>query len=81
MNDTATERAPLRLDPTLRKRVYDIIAETIGNTPLVRARRLAAEEGLAAESVSDHGIWAHLAVLSVVFVGVSSGRPGRRRRP
>ena len=49
MNDTATERAPLRLDPTLRKRVYDSIAETIGNTPLVRARRLAAEEGLAAD--------------------------------
>ena len=33
----------LRLDPPLRKRVYDSIAETIGNTPLVRARRLAAQ--------------------------------------
>jgi len=39
----------LRLDPPLRKRVYDSIAETIGNTPLVRVRRLAAEEGIAAD--------------------------------
>ena len=40
---------PLRLDPPLRRRIYDSIAETIGNTPLVRARRLAAEEGLSAD--------------------------------
>lgn len=39
----------LRFDPPLRKRVYDSIAETIGNTPLVRARRLAAEEGIEAD--------------------------------
>ena len=39
----------LRLDPPLRKRVYDSIAETIGNTPLVRVRWLAAEEGIAAD--------------------------------
>ena len=39
----------LRLDPPLRRRVYDSIAETIGNTPLVRVRRLCAEEGIAAD--------------------------------
>ena len=50
MDDTA-RAAPtrLRLDPPLRRRVYDSVAETIGNTPLVRARRLIAEEGLAAD--------------------------------
>jgi cysteine synthase A len=45
----ATTRGPLRLDPPLRKRVYDSIAETIGNTPLVRIGRLAAEEGVEAD--------------------------------
>ena len=39
----------LRLDPPLRRRVYDSIAETIGNTPLVRVRRLCAEEGITAD--------------------------------
>jgi cysteine synthase A len=39
----------LRLDPPLRRRVYDSIAETIGNTPLVRVRRLSAEEGITAD--------------------------------
>ena len=39
----------LRLDPPLRRRVYDSIAETIGNTPLVRVPRLCAEEGIAAD--------------------------------
>jgi cysteine synthase len=39
----------LRLDPPLRRRVYDSIAETIGNTPLVRVRRLCAEERIAAD--------------------------------
>ncbi len=41
--------APVRLDPPLRGRIYDSIAETIGNTPLVRIPRLAAEEGLVAD--------------------------------
>ena len=31
----------LKLDPPLRKRIYDSIAETIGNTPLVRLNRVA----------------------------------------
>ena len=39
----------LQLDPPLRRRVYDSIAETIGNTPLVRVRRLSAEEGITAD--------------------------------
>jgi cysteine synthase A len=45
MSDTIAGQA-LRLDPPLRRRVYDSIAETIGNTPLVRVNRLAAEEGI-----------------------------------
>jgi cysteine synthase A len=48
MNDTAA-RQPLRFDPPIRKRIYDSIAETIGNTPLVRVPKLAAEEGLKAD--------------------------------
>jgi cysteine synthase A len=44
-----TEPPPLHFDPPLRGRIYDSIAETIGNTPLVRIRRLAAEEGLLAD--------------------------------
>jgi cysteine synthase A len=40
---------PLVLDRPLRGRIYDSIAETIGNTPLVRIPKIAAEEGLAAD--------------------------------
>ena len=39
----------LRLDPPLRRRVYDSIAETIGNTPMVRVPRLCREEGITAD--------------------------------
>lgn len=39
----------LRFDKPLRGRIYDSIAETIGNTPLVRVPRIAAEEGLVAD--------------------------------
>jgi cysteine synthase A len=39
----------LQLDRPLRRRVYDSIAETIGNTPLVRVKRLCREEGIAAD--------------------------------
>jgi len=39
---------PLQLDRPLRKRVYDSIAETIGNTPLVRLNRIAREAGAVA---------------------------------
>ena len=48
MTETAA-RKPLQLDGPLRRRVYDSIAETIGNTPLVRIRRLCAEEGVQAD--------------------------------
>ena len=48
MTETAA-RKPLQLDGPLRRRVYDSIAETIGNTPLVRVRRLCAEEGVQAD--------------------------------
>ncbi len=40
---------PLTFDRPLRGRIYDSIAETIGNTPLVRIPRIAAEEGLVAD--------------------------------
>ena len=44
----ASKQPPLRLDGPLRKRVYDSIAETIGNTPLVRLNRVAQEAGAVA---------------------------------
>ncbi len=40
---------PLVFDRPLRGRIYDSIAETIGNTPLVRIPKIAAEEGLLAD--------------------------------
>jgi cysteine synthase A len=46
---TVGSRAPLRLDPPLRGRIYDNIAETIGNTPLVRINRIREEEGIEAD--------------------------------
>jgi len=45
----AAQHAPLVFDRPLRGRIYDSIAETIGNTPLVRIRRIAAEEGIGAD--------------------------------
>ena len=39
----------LKLDPPLRGRIYDSIAETIGNTPLVRIPKICAEEGITAD--------------------------------
>jgi cysteine synthase A len=44
----AEKPRPLRLDGPLRKRVYDSIAEVIGNTPLVRLNRVAQEAGALA---------------------------------
>jgi cysteine synthase A len=41
----------LKFDPPLRGRIYDSIAETIGNTPLVRIPRLSAEDGIEADVV------------------------------
>src|SRR5580692_2949864 len=40
---------PLQFDRPLRGRIYDSIAETIGNTPLVRIPRITAEEGITAD--------------------------------
>ena len=44
-------RPALKLDPPLRKRIYDSIAETIGNTPLVRIPRIAKAHGARADIV------------------------------
>ncbi len=44
----APKQPPLKLDGPLRKRVYDSIGETIGNTPLVRLNRVAQEAGAVA---------------------------------
>ena len=50
MSDAAA-RKPFQLDPPLRKRIYDSIAETIGNTPLVRIPKMAKAHGARAEVV------------------------------
>jgi cysteine synthase len=42
---------PLVFDRPLRGRIYDSIAETIGNTPLVRIPKILAEEGVTADVV------------------------------
>ena len=47
--DAPHETPALRFDKPLRGRIYDSIAETIGNTPLVRVPRLAREEGVLAD--------------------------------
>jgi cysteine synthase A len=45
----AISPTPFKLDRPLRKRVYDSIAEIIGNTPLVRLNRVAQEAGAHAQ--------------------------------
>jgi cysteine synthase A len=45
----ASEAAPLKLDAPLRRRIYDSITETIGNTPLVRIPKILREEGIDAD--------------------------------
>jgi cysteine synthase A len=42
---------PLVFDRPLRGRIYDSIAETIGNTPLVRIPNITREEGITADVV------------------------------
>ncbi len=44
-----TDQKPLVFDRPLRGRIYDSIAETIGNTPLVRIPRISAEDGIVAD--------------------------------
>ena len=46
-----TEHKPFVLDRPLRGRIYDSIAETIGNTPLVRIPKILADEGITADVV------------------------------
>ena len=43
------DRQPLQLDKPGRGRIYDSIAETIGNTPLVRLPKMARAHGAKAE--------------------------------
>src|ERR1700712_6108436 len=45
----ASEHKKLVFDRPLRGRIYDSIAETIGNTPLVRIPKICAEEGITAD--------------------------------
>jgi cysteine synthase A len=47
----AAHHKPLVFDRPLRGRIYDSIAETIGNTPLVRIPKILAEEGITADVV------------------------------
>jgi cysteine synthase A len=47
--DAAPGATQLRFDRPLRGRIYDSIAETIGNTPLVRIPRILREEGIEAD--------------------------------
>jgi cysteine synthase A len=47
--DSLQARPHLKLDRPLRGRIYDSIAETIGNTPLVRIPKISAEEGINAD--------------------------------
>jgi cysteine synthase A len=47
----ASAHKPLVFDRPLRGRIYDSIAETIGNTPLVRIPKILAEEGITADVV------------------------------
>jgi len=45
----AADNKPLIFDRPLRGRIYDSIAETIGNTPLVRIPHITAEDGITAD--------------------------------
>jgi cysteine synthase A len=47
----ASDHKPIVFDRPLRGRIYDSIAETIGNTPLVRIPKILAEEGVTADVV------------------------------
>ena len=47
----SSDHKPLVFDRPLRGRIYDSIAETIGNTPLVRIPKILAEEGITADVV------------------------------
>src|ERR1700677_3981536 len=59
---------PIVLDRPLRGRIYDSIAETIGNTPLVRIPNITAEDGIKADIC-----------LKLEFFNPISNRQGRIR--
>jgi cysteine synthase A len=44
-----SKQKPIVFDRPLRGRIYDSIAETIGNTPLVRIPNITAEDGIKAD--------------------------------
>jgi cysteine synthase len=44
-----SQTAALAAEPTVRGRIYESIIETIGNTPLIRLGKLAAESGCRAD--------------------------------
>ena len=46
---TSIAPSPATLDAPIRRRIYDSITETIGNTPLIRLHRMAKEAGAVAE--------------------------------
>ena len=47
--EAGVEPKEVSFDTPLRGRIYDSIAETIGNTPLVRIPRICREEGITAD--------------------------------
>lgn len=47
----------LRFDRPLRGRIYDSIAETLGNTPLVRIPRITAQDNIAADICLKLEFW------------------------
>ena len=81
--DTAVARHPSSGE--FRGRVYDSILETIGATPLVRVRRLAAEHGVSAEILGKCEFFNPLSSvkdrigLAMIEAGEKDGRirPGR----
>ena len=44
-----TKPPPVKLDPAGKGRIYESILDTIGNTPLIRVRRFAEEDGVVAD--------------------------------
>ncbi len=49
MADKINRQTKIKLDKPGRGRIYDSIAETIGNTPLVRAPGISADEGVVGD--------------------------------
>ena len=77
---------PLVFDRPLRGRIYDSIAETIGNTPLVRIPQIAAEEGITADICLKLEFFNPIASVkdrigvSMILALEQAGSSGRARR-